>query len=54
MIFIKTKKSIDIIAGSAYNKSGWRASSLWCGWHLKSETEAGLWTGALAGNRKTR
>lgn len=38
----------------AYNKDGWRASSLRCGWHLKSEIDAVLWDGALADNRKIR
>lgn len=32
--------------------TGKRASSLWCGLHLQSEIDAGLWAGALAGNRK--
>ena len=45
---------VDFSTGNAYNENGQRASSLWCDWHLKSEIDAGLWAGALAGNRKTR
>ena len=45
---------VDFFTGNAYNENGQRASSLWCDWHLKSEMDAGLWAGALAGNRKTR
>ena len=45
---------VDFSTGNAYNENGQRASSLWCGWHLKSEVDAGLWAGMLAGNGKTR
>ena len=45
---------VDFSTGNAYNENGQRASSLWCGWHLKSEIDAGLWAGMLAGNGKTR
>lgn len=45
---------VDFFTGNAYNENGQRASSLWCGWHLKSEIDAGLWAGMLAGNGKTR
>lgn len=33
---------VDFSTGNAYNENGQRASSLWCGWHLKSEIDAGL------------
>ena len=45
---------VDFSTGNAYNENGQRASSLWCGWHLKSEIDAGLGAGMLAGNGKTR
>lgn len=38
----------------AYNNIGWRAASLWCDRHLKSDIYAGLRAGALADNRKNR
>ena len=43
---------VDFSTGNAYNENGQKASSLWCGWHLKSEIDAGLWVGMLAGNGK--
>lgn len=43
---------VDFSTGNAYNENGQRVSSLWCGWHLKSEIDAGLWAGMLAGNGK--
>ena len=33
---------VDFSTGNAYNENGQRVSSLWCGWHLKSEIDAGL------------
>ena len=43
---------VDLFTGNAYNENGKRVSSLWCGWHLKSEIDAGLWAGMLGATEK--